>query len=97
MEGLGSLLAGLLGTAGGTASSIANTCATGFTQAGSRRSVQVSALLCMVLGLSPRLAGLLTHIPLAVHGGYPALPLAAVPAACLAPPDSCPLQEGCFV
>ncbi|CAN8218669.1 unnamed protein product [Coccothraustes coccothraustes] len=69
MEGLGSLLAGLLGTAGGTASSIANTCATGFTQAGSRRSVQVSALLCMVLGLSPRLAGLLTHIPLAVHGG----------------------------
>ncbi|OWK63265.1 Solute carrier family 23 member 3, partial [Lonchura striata] len=69
MEGLGSLLAGLLGTAGGTASSIANTCAAGFTQAGSRRSVQVSALLCMVLGMSPRLAGLLTHIPLAVHGG----------------------------
>lgn len=66
-------------------------------QAGSRRSVQVSALLCMVLGLSPRLAGLLTHVPLAVHGGYPALPLAAAPAACQAPPDSCPLQEGCFV
>ncbi|XP_071291220.1 solute carrier family 23 member 3 [Agelaius tricolor] len=69
MEGLGSLLAGLLGTAGGTASSIANTCAAGLTQAGSRHSVQVSALLCMVLGLSPRLAGLLTHVPLAVHGG----------------------------
>uniref|UniRef100_A0A8U7MR13 Solute carrier family 23 member 3 n=1 Tax=Corvus moneduloides TaxID=1196302 RepID=A0A8U7MR13_CORMO len=32
MEGLGSLLAGLLGTLGGTASSIANTCATGLTQ-----------------------------------------------------------------
>ncbi|NWT28115.1 S23A3 protein, partial [Cardinalis cardinalis] len=69
MEGLGSLLAGLLGSAGGTASSIANTCAAGLTQAGSHRSVQVSALLCMLLGLSPRLAGLLTHIPLAVHGG----------------------------
>ncbi|NWY48301.1 S23A3 protein, partial [Sylvia atricapilla] len=69
MEGLGSLLAGLLGTPGGTASSIANTCATGLTQAGSRLSVQVSALVCMVLGMSPRLAGLLTHIPLAVHGG----------------------------
>ncbi|XP_062354061.1 solute carrier family 23 member 3 isoform X3 [Cinclus cinclus] len=68
MEGLGSLLAGLLGTPGGTASSIANTCATGLTQAGSRLSVQVSALVCMVLGMSPRLAGLLTHIPLAVHG-----------------------------
>ncbi|KAM4897324.1 solute carrier family 23 member 3 isoform 2-T2 [Sylvia borin] len=71
MEGLGSLLAGLLGTPGGTASSIANTCATGLTQAGSRLSVQISALVCMVLGMSPRLAGLLTHIPLAVHGWVP--------------------------
>lgn len=32
MEGLGSLLAGLLGTPGGTAASIANTCAAGLTQ-----------------------------------------------------------------
>lgn len=31
-EGLGSLLAGLLGTPGGTAASIANACATGLTQ-----------------------------------------------------------------
>ncbi|XP_027534623.1 solute carrier family 23 member 3 isoform X1 [Neopelma chrysocephalum] len=69
MEGLGSLLAGLLGTPGGTASSIANTCTTGLTQAGSRLSVQISALACLVLGMSPRLAGLLTRIPLAVHGG----------------------------
>ncbi|XP_069717395.1 solute carrier family 23 member 3 isoform X2 [Phaenicophaeus curvirostris] len=69
VEGLGSLLAGLLGTPGGTAASIANACAIGLTQAGSRFSVQVSALVCMVLGMSPRLAGLLTRIPLAVHGG----------------------------
>ncbi|NXD78747.1 S23A3 protein, partial [Halcyon senegalensis] len=69
MEGLGSLLAGLLGTPGGTAASIANACTTGLTQAGSCLSVQVSALVCMVLGMSPRLAGLLTRIPLAVHGG----------------------------
>ncbi|NXT22255.1 S23A3 protein, partial [Syrrhaptes paradoxus] len=68
-EGLGSLLAGLLGTPGGTAASIANACATGLTQAGSRISVQASALACMVLGMSPRLAGLLTRIPLAIHGG----------------------------
>ncbi|NXG58820.1 S23A3 protein, partial [Hemiprocne comata] len=68
-EGLGSLLAGLLGTPGGTAASIANTCATGLTQAGSRFPVQVSALVCVVLGMSPRLAGLLTCIPLVVHGG----------------------------
>uniref|UniRef100_A0A8B9D1S5 Solute carrier family 23 member 3 n=1 Tax=Anser brachyrhynchus TaxID=132585 RepID=A0A8B9D1S5_9AVES len=59
-EGLGSLLAGLLGAAGGTAASIANTCVW---QGG------VSALACVALGMSPRLAGLLTRIPLAVHGG----------------------------
>ncbi|XP_054686789.1 solute carrier family 23 member 3-like isoform X3 [Grus americana] len=70
-EGLGSLLAGLLGTPGGTAASIANACVTGLTQAGSRFSVQVSALVCVVLGMSPRLAGLLTRIPLAVHGWVP--------------------------
>ncbi|XP_068804979.1 solute carrier family 23 member 3 isoform X5 [Struthio camelus] len=68
-EALGSLLAGLLGAAGGTASSIANACASSLTQAGSRLSVQVSALVCVVLGMSPRLAGLLTRIPLVVHGG----------------------------
>ncbi|NXS62083.1 S23A3 protein, partial [Brachypteracias leptosomus] len=69
VEGLGSLLAGLLGTPGGTAASIANACTTSLTQAGSRLSVQLSALACVVLGMSPRLAGLLTRIPLAVHGG----------------------------
>ncbi|NWH63803.1 S23A3 protein, partial [Geococcyx californianus] len=69
MEGLGSLLAGLMGMPGGTATSIANACAIGLTQAGSRFSAQVSGLACMVLGMSPRLAGLLTCIPLAVHGG----------------------------
>ncbi|XP_057285993.1 solute carrier family 23 member 3 [Pezoporus wallicus] len=68
-EGLGSLLAGLLGAPGGTAASIANACAAGLTQTGSRLSVQVSALACVVLGMSPRLVGLLTRIPLAVHGG----------------------------
>lgn len=140
-EGLGSLLAGLLGAPGGTAASIANACAAGLTQVwlglgggsardgeameqegwvtcstqavtrsslgkaglygrmggnttrqsgerrslsslscpfyqtGSRLSVQVSALACVVLGMSPRLVRLLTCIPLAVHGGYSAIPL----------------------
>ncbi|NXA32806.1 S23A3 protein, partial [Eudromia elegans] len=68
-EALGSLVAGLLGAAGGTASSVANACASSLTQAGSRPSVQASALACVALGMSPRLAGLLTRIPLAVHGG----------------------------
>ncbi|NXL91113.1 S23A3 protein, partial [Alectura lathami] len=63
-EGLGSLLAGLLGAAGGTAASIANACADG-----SRLSVQLSAVVCLMLGMSPRLAGLLARIPLVVHGG----------------------------
>eukprot|EP00076_Gallus_gallus_P023675 XP_015145566.1 solute carrier family 23 member 3 isoform X2 [Gallus gallus] len=69
IEGLGSLLAGLLGSAGGTAASIANACAGGLTQDGSRLSVQLNALACVMLGMSPRLVGLLAHIPLAVHGG----------------------------
>lgn len=37
MEGLGSLLAGLLGTPGGTAASIANACTIGLTQVGGGR------------------------------------------------------------
>uniref|UniRef100_A0A8C8SK68 Solute carrier family 23 member 3 n=1 Tax=Pelusios castaneus TaxID=367368 RepID=A0A8C8SK68_9SAUR len=69
MEGLGSLLSGALGGASGTASSVPNACTNSLTQAGSRHSVQVAALACVFLGLSPRLAQLLTAIPLAVHGG----------------------------
>ncbi|OXB69224.1 hypothetical protein ASZ78_011344 [Callipepla squamata] len=69
VEGLGSLLAGLLGSAGGTAASIASACAGGLTQDGSRLSVQLNALACVMLGMSPRLVGLFAHVPLAVHGG----------------------------
>lgn len=68
-EGLGSLLLGALGGVSGTASSIPNACTNSLTQASSRHSVQVSALACVFLGMSPRLAELLTTIPLAVHGG----------------------------
>ncbi|XP_008528177.1 solute carrier family 23 member 3 isoform X3 [Equus przewalskii] len=39
------------------------------TQAGSRRVAHLVGLLCMALGLSPRLAQLLTTIPLSVLGG----------------------------
>ncbi|XP_015270850.1 PREDICTED: solute carrier family 23 member 3 [Gekko japonicus] len=68
-EGLGSLLSALLGSVSGTASSMPNVCASHLTQATSIRSVWVSALACILLGLSPRLTGLLATIPLAVHGG----------------------------
>ncbi|XP_062974741.1 solute carrier family 23 member 3 [Elgaria multicarinata webbii] len=68
-EGLGSLLTAVLGCVSGTASSMPNACAGSLTQATSHRSVWVSALACVLLGLSPRLMGLLTTIPLGIHGG----------------------------
>nr|XP_056707736.1 solute carrier family 23 member 3 [Euleptes europaea] len=68
-EGLGSLLSAALGSVSGTACSMPNVCASHLTQATSFRSVWVSALACVLLGLSPRLTGLLATIPLAVHGG----------------------------
>ncbi|XP_004467793.1 solute carrier family 23 member 3 isoform X2 [Dasypus novemcinctus] len=66
LEGLGSVLAGLLGSPMGTASSFPNVGTISLTQAGSRRVALLVGLLCMGLGLSPRLAQLLTTIPLPV-------------------------------
>ncbi|XP_048339458.1 solute carrier family 23 member 3 isoform X2 [Sphaerodactylus townsendi] len=68
-EGLGSLLSAALGSVSGTASSMPNVCVSCLTQVTSFRSVWVSALVCVLLGLSPWLTGLLATIPLAVHGG----------------------------
>ncbi|XP_007501759.1 solute carrier family 23 member 3 isoform X2 [Monodelphis domestica] len=67
-EGLGSLLAGLLGSPLGTASSFPNVATTSLTQAGSQRVARLASLLCIGLGLSPRLTQALTTIPLPVHG-----------------------------
>ncbi|XP_072473928.1 solute carrier family 23 member 3 isoform X3 [Notamacropus eugenii] len=67
-EGLGSLLAGLLGSPLGIASSFPNVGTTSLTQAGSHRVARLVSLLCIGLGLSPRLAQALTTIPLSVHG-----------------------------
>ncbi|XP_032713129.1 solute carrier family 23 member 3 isoform X2 [Lontra canadensis] len=69
LEGLGSVLAGLLGSPMGTASSFPNVGTVSLIQAGSRRVVYLVGLFCMGLGLSPRLAQLLTAIPLPVLGG----------------------------
>ncbi|XP_061465307.1 solute carrier family 23 member 3 isoform X2 [Rhineura floridana] len=68
-EGLGTLLSALLGSVSGTASSMPNACASSLTQATSFRTVWISALACVLLGLSPRLMGILTTIPLGIHGG----------------------------
>ncbi|XP_068960555.1 solute carrier family 23 member 3 isoform X2 [Petaurus breviceps papuanus] len=67
-EGLGSLLAGLLGSPLGIASSFPNVGTTSLTQAGSHRVARLVSLLCIGLGLSPRLAQALSTIPLPVHG-----------------------------
>nr|XP_060479643.1 solute carrier family 23 member 3 isoform X3 [Panthera onca] len=69
LEGLGSVLAGLLGSPLGTASSFPNVGTVSLIQAGSRRVAHLVGLLCVGLGLSPRLAQLLTTIPLPVLGG----------------------------
>ncbi|XP_054441618.1 solute carrier family 23 member 3 [Pteronotus mesoamericanus] len=69
LEGLGSVLAGLLGSPMGTASSFPNVGTVSLIQAGSQRVAHLVGLLCVGLGLSPRLAQLLTTIPLPVLGG----------------------------
>ncbi|XP_038303917.1 solute carrier family 23 member 3 isoform X1 [Canis lupus familiaris] len=69
LEGLGSVLAGMLGSPMGTASSFPNVGTVSLIQAGSRRVAHLVGLLCVGLGLSPRLAQLLTAIPLPVLGG----------------------------
>eukprot|EP00069_Balaena_mysticetus_P020992 bmy_13372T0 len=66
LEGLGSVLAGLLGSPMGTASSFPNVGTVSLLQAGSRRVAHLVGLLCVALGLSPRLVQLLTTIPLPV-------------------------------
>nr|XP_020858505.1 solute carrier family 23 member 3 isoform X4 [Phascolarctos cinereus] len=70
-EGLGSLLAALLGSPLGIASSFPNVGTTSLTQAGSHRVARLVSLLSIGLGLSPRLAQALTTIPLPVHGLSP--------------------------
>ncbi|XP_054979186.1 solute carrier family 23 member 3, partial [Sorex araneus] len=69
LEGLGSALAGLLGSPLGIASSFPNLGAVGLIQSGSQRMVYLVGLLSMGFGLSPRLAQLLATVPLPVLGG----------------------------
>uniref|UniRef100_H3B854 Solute carrier family 23 member 3 n=2 Tax=Latimeria chalumnae TaxID=7897 RepID=H3B854_LATCH len=69
VEGVGSIISGMLGSVSGIAASIPNACAHGLTQAGSRHSVQLAAGISIFLGISPKLTKFFTLIPLAVHGG----------------------------
>ncbi|XP_053519636.1 solute carrier family 23 member 3 isoform X2 [Artibeus jamaicensis] len=69
LEGLGSVLAGLLGSPMGTASSFPNVGTVSLFQAGSQRVAYLVGLFCVGLGLSPKLTQLLATIPLPVLGG----------------------------
>ncbi|XP_036396679.1 solute carrier family 23 member 3 [Megalops cyprinoides] len=67
-EGLGSMSAALLGGMVGVSSSVPNACTLGLSQCGSRCTVQLAAMLGLVLGMSPRLTQLITSVPLGIHG-----------------------------
>ncbi|XP_052005074.1 solute carrier family 23 member 3 [Xyrauchen texanus] len=68
VDGLGSLLAGLMGAPVGLCSSVPNACVIGLSQSGSRRTVQLAGVFLLILGVSPQLAKILFSVPLAIHG-----------------------------
>jgi nucleobase transporter 1/2 len=69
MEGIGCLIAGVFGTGNGTTSYSENIGAIGLTRVGSRRVVQMGALLMLVLGFVGKFGALFTTIPQPIVGG----------------------------
>ncbi|XP_069786657.1 solute carrier family 23 member 3 [Narcine bancroftii] len=69
LEGVGSCIGAILGGVSGMSSSIPNVGALALTHVHTRRSVQIAAVLCILIGLSDRLTYFLTTIPMAIHGG----------------------------
>jgi nucleobase transporter 1/2 len=69
MEGVGCLLAGIFGTGNGTTSYSENIGAIGLTRVGSRRVVQLGALIMMILAAFGKFGALFTTIPQPVVGG----------------------------
>ncbi|KAM9486410.1 solute carrier family 23 member 3 [Clarias gariepinus] len=68
VEGLGSVLAGLMGAPVGLCSSVPNASMISLSQCGSRATVQLAAVMLLGLGLFLQLTQLLTSVPLAIHG-----------------------------
>ncbi|MEZ4225703.1 MAG: solute carrier family 23 protein [Polyangiaceae bacterium] len=68
-EGLGCLVAGIFGTGNGTTSYSENIGAIGLTRVGSRRVVQMGALLMIVFGAVAKFGALFTTIPEPIVGG----------------------------
>ncbi|MBM65843.1 MAG: xanthine permease [Myxococcales bacterium] len=68
-EGIGSLIAGIMGTGNGTTSYSENIGAIGLTRVGARRVVQAGAMIMIVLGLVAKFGALFTTIPQPIVGG----------------------------
>ncbi len=69
MEGVGCLIAGIFGTGNGTTSYSENIGAIGLTRVGSRRVVQMGAIIMILLGAVGKFGGLFTTIPDPIVGG----------------------------
>lgn len=68
-EGLGGLIAGIIGSGNGTTSYSENIGAIGLTRVGSRRVVQAGAIIMLLLGTTAKFGALFTTIPQPVVGG----------------------------
>lgn len=69
MEGVGCMVAGIFGTGNGTTSYSENIGAIGLTRVGSRRVVQIGAVIMLVLGVIGKFGALFTTIPAPIVGG----------------------------
>ena len=69
MEGVGCLIAGIFGTGNGTTSYSENIGAIGLTRVGSRRVVQMGAIMMLVLGMFSKFGALFVGIPDPIVGG----------------------------
>ncbi len=69
MEGVGCLVAGIIGTGNGTTSYSENIGAIGLTRVGSRRVVQVGAVIMLIFGAFGKFGALFTTIPQPIVGG----------------------------
>lgn len=69
MEGIGCFVAGIFGTGNGTTSYSENIGAIGLTRVGSRRVVQIGAVIMVVLGCFGKFGALFTAIPQPIVGG----------------------------
>ncbi|XP_041832678.1 solute carrier family 23 member 1-like [Melanotaenia boesemani] len=69
VEGLGSLLAGAIGTGNGTTSFSENVAALGITKVGSRTVILLSGVLMILMGMLGKIGAIFTTIPMPVIGG----------------------------